>query len=233
METLSQAAERLANTLNTAEPKSDTSRMHPHGSTSVDGRWNIPLKEPEDVLPPEMQIKAENPKILGDLVNRHLQNGLPKANALLPSTKPQHSDKEKALLSKTLASVCALQQQYGKTAAELETLVEGFSWVLGDYPIQTIINAIGVHIRKSATIPTPADIENIINPPLPKIDWALYIELKKRLREGRVYVDQDEKLFIRECESIGVNRLRGEMENYNQAQNELARFEMTKLQLLD
>lgn len=128
------------------------------------------------------------------------------------------------MLAKTLARICALQQQYGKTEAELETLVEGFCWALSDYPMQTIIEAIAKHIRKTPTIPTPADIENIINPPPPKIDWPLYIEIKKRLREGNVYVDSDEKQFIRNCEDLAIIRQRGEMENYTDAKAKLDKF---------
>jgi hypothetical protein len=114
-----------------------------------------------------------------------------------------------------------LQGQYGKTAAELETLVEGYCWVLGRYPIQTIIDAIGTFIRTSRDIPKPADIEAVINPPPPKIDWPLYIELKKRLREGNVYVDRDEKQFVRNCEDLAIIRQRGEMASYNDAQRQL------------
>lgn len=132
-----------------------------------------------------------------------------------------HSPQEKASLAATLTMVCALQQQYGKTQAELEILVEGFSRVLKHYPMHFVIDAIEKYTLKNPNIPAPADIEAIINPPAPKIDWPLYIELKKRLREGNVYVDQDEKKFIRNCEDLAILRQKSEMGNFQEAQKQL------------
>lgn len=131
------------------------------------------------------------------------------------------SDKE--ILLRTLAKVCALQQQYGKTEAELDTLVEGFLWALGDYPVEKIIDAIGKHIRKSPTIPTPADIEKIINPPRPKPDWAVYVSIKKRAQEGR-WIYQDERDFLSECETYAKEHLAEETENFRNAQLQIDRY---------
>lgn len=98
-----------------------------------------------------------------------------------------------------LANVCALQGQYGKTVAELETLVEGFCWVLGGYPVDDIIAAIGQHIRQRRDIPKPADIELIINPPPPKLSASLYVSLQKKAREGG-WLLSDERQFCRAYE---------------------------------
>lgn len=173
------------------------------------------LPDPETQLPLEIQERVQ----LKTISYQVPHDGLPRETDSPPNIERKLSDKE--LLTKTLARVCALQQQYGKTERELETLVEGFCWALDGYPMGTIIDAIGKHIRKSPTIPTPADIEAIINPSPPKIDWPLYIELKKRLREGGIYVSQDEKQFIRNCEDLAILRQRNEMENYSSAQRQL------------
>lgn len=194
-------------------------KAQPRGWQMTDGKATIQsLPEPEAVLPAEIQEMVAI-KTLCPVIGNH-QSGLPKETDS-PKNTSEMKLSDKALLAKTLARVCALQQQYGKTEAELETLVEGFCWALADYPMESIIDAIGRHIRKSPTIPTPADIEAIINPPAPKIDWPLYIELKKRLRDGRSYVDQDEKRFIRNCEDLAILRQRNEMENYSSAQGQL------------
>lgn len=87
--------------------------------------------------------------------------------------------------------------------------------------MDVIVAAIEKWVLTNAGIPAPADIENTINPPPPKIDWPLYIELKKRLREGNVYVDQDERAFVRNCEDLAMVRQRGEMASYQDAQRQL------------
>lgn len=133
-------------------------------------------------------------------------------------------------MAKCLGVVCALQQQYGKTTAELELLVEGFSRVLKHRPMAQIIDAIEKYTLKNPNIPAPADIENIINPPPPKIDWPLYIELKKRARDGNYYLDGDEKKFLRNCEDMAILKQRGELENYNAAQGQLASHHQAMLE---
>ncbi len=132
-----------------------------------------------------------------------------------------HSQEDKNNLARTLALVCVLQQQYGKTPAELEMLVEGFSRVLKHHSMDRIIDAIEKYTLKNPNIPSPADVENIITPPPPKIDWPLYIELKKKLRQANVYVDRDEKQFVRNCEELAILHQRGEMANYTEAQKQL------------
>jgi hypothetical protein len=118
---------------------------------------------------------------------------------------------------------------YGKTPEQLGNLTKMFFAVLGEHPVEVIRAAFIKYLKTNSAMPTPADIENIINPPPPKIDWALYIVLKRRLREN-VYVDQDEKKFLRECEQIGVDRMRGEVYNYQNAQRELERYDASRLE---
>jgi hypothetical protein len=61
-----------------------------------------------------------------------------------------------------ISQVCALQKQYGKTQAELETLVEGFSWALAEYNIADITKAMAQYIKTANDIPAPFDIIKII-----------------------------------------------------------------------
>lgn len=127
---------------------------------------------------------------------------------------------DKAKLVKALSRICAMQGKYGKTAAELETMVEGFCWVLAEYTTDQVIDAMGIHIKKSRDIPTPSDIEHIINPPPPKIDWAMYVSLKKKSSDG-AWLLSDEREFVRNCENMAKVRQRGELEAYTDAQRQL------------
>lgn len=94
---------------------------------------------------------------------------------------------EKAQLAELLSQCCALQKQYGKTPAELETLVEGFSWALADYTMQQIITAMREYVRNASDIPAPADIIKIIeaerekNKPVPLTEFK--IETLRRFQE--------------------------------------------------
>ncbi len=208
MDDLSQVLQRFHDTLKETAWNKDSSPTPQHGSTSDAGSPTIPMTSPVSKGSLQTIPSGNHP-------------GMLKATDSQQNTGKRLNASDKELLAITLSRVCALQGQYGKTPAELETLVEGFVWVLGHHPIQSIIDAIGQHIRKSRDIPAPADIEAIINPPPPKIDWPLYIELKKRLRDGNVYVDRDEKRFIQNCEDIAILRQRGEFAAYNDAQRQI------------
>lgn len=122
-------------------------------------------------------------------------------------------------------------KEYGKQGMDFDVIVQGFLLFFErkGYSMDIILDALFRHLDRSKEIPTPMDIENIINPPPPQVDWPLYIELKKRLREGNVYVDQDEKRFIRNCEDLAILRQRGEMENYNLAQRQLESHQHAQL----
>lgn len=125
-----------------------------------------------------------------------------------------------------LSQACIALKQYGKSPAELRSMRDMFLAVLADIPVRELTKALFIHLNKSDDIPTPKQLREIIYPPPPKIDWALYIELKKRLREGNVYVSSDEKQYLRDCETTGVDRMRGETQNYQNAQRQLERNTM-------
>lgn len=203
MDELSTVLERFRNTLEERGWKDDTSLTPQPGSTSEGGKL----------------ITAPQPTALA---NPH---GKPKESG----SSPNISQKDKAKLATALATVCELQRQYGKTAGELETLVEGFCWVLGGYPMQKIIDAIGVHIRRSPTIPTPADIEAIINPPRPKPDWPAYIALMKRIADGH-FALSDERRFISECESYAKQSLREGNAEYQEAQQAIQSYQRLQIE---
>ncbi len=95
-----------------------------------------------------------------------------------------------------MGRVCALQKTYGKTPSELETLVEGFAWAMQDFPVDTVIKAIGAHLLQSPTIPTPFEIRQIIDPI--KKPWepdkSYYFRLSKLLQDDGPYALNDEEI---------------------------------------
>ncbi len=54
-----------------------------------------------------------------------------------------------------------LQKQY--IQKDLETLVDGFIWILGEYDAETIFNGLKTYVEKNNDIPTPSDILKVIN----------------------------------------------------------------------
>jgi hypothetical protein len=120
-----------------------------------------------------------------------------------------------------LGRVCALQKQYGRTDAELQTLVEGFCWILSDYPMDSILMALKHYVMTKADIPTPADLRNIIDPPPLPLSGAVYIDIKKRGREDQ-FITRDEKEYCRKYEEQEMAKSRGGSEELRQAQAQIA-----------
>lgn len=107
-----------------------------------------------------------------------------------------------------LGQICELQKQYGKTAANLETLVDGFLWVLADYPMDVILNALAKYVKRNPDIPAPADIVNLIDPLKQewKPDWPAYIALKKRVQRDGYFPYGKEKEFLKLCDDYAIKR---------------------------
>lgn len=90
-----------------------------------------------------------------------------------------------------LGQVCILQKQFGKTAADLETLVEGFCWVLSPYSMEDILAALAKYVCRNNDIPAPADLANIIDPPSQPLSREVYQTIKQKLWEN-VFVSREE-----------------------------------------
>jgi hypothetical protein len=63
-----------------------------------------------------------------------------------------------------MSQVFDMQKQYGKTAGQLETVIEGFCWALGKYPVDVVIEGLRQYVMRHPDIQSPSDIANIIDP---------------------------------------------------------------------
>ena len=112
---------------------------------------------------------------------------------------------------------------FGKTQEEIETLVEGFIWILGDIPLQAVQNAFKQHIVRSSILPTPADINNIINPPQEELSAAVYVALKKRSVDGE-YLYGSDRAYVQAFEAQEMAKMRGGTPELKAAQIEVENY---------
>lgn len=101
-----------------------------------------------------------------------------------------------ASLAVVIGRVFDLQKQYGKTPAQLESIVAGFLWALAPYDPTAVIAAFGVYILSHSDMPSPFDIRQIIDPIKP--DWvpdkAYYVSLKQLEQHGGKYALNTEEI---------------------------------------
>ena len=129
----------------------------------------------------------------------------------MPTSTASWTNTNKADFAKLMGSVCSLQNQYGKSPADLHIIVEGFFWILGEYPFEKVVEGIREFCKNNSRIPTPSDIKIIIDPPKPEFrpDWEYYKSLKDLVKNGGAYaISTDENAYINRCESYSLNRMK-------------------------
>lgn len=120
----------------------------------------------------------------------------------------ERTPREEELLLVAISKACALQKQYGKTAAELETLLDGYLWILDDIPTTDILMGMKQYISENNDIPTPADIRAVLFPKQPALCPELYKNYQRRVREGQ-YLLKDERDYCRAFEQQEHSKLKG------------------------
>lgn len=78
-----------------------------------------------------------------------------------------------------------------------------FQAALACYPISLIREGFVKHVSRKPTLPTPSDIINIIDPAEPTPDWAAYVGIKSKQKQG-VYLMQRELDYLRWCEEKAI-----------------------------
>lgn len=212
---------QLLGTLPTATPQEHPSATPQLGSTSNDGQLTTTHSQPSNVTEISQDAIAALLR-----KGRENQDGSQKPNDWTQSTAHrtvEFSGADKGALAKTLGVVCALQRQYGKTEAELEALVEGFCWALAGYPMGAILTAIQLHVKKSNNIPTPADIEEILNPKPKELSAAMYVAIKKRAAQGE-YIYGSERDYLIAFEGQEMAKARGGSPLLIEAQREVSQI---------
>jgi hypothetical protein len=99
-----------------------------------------------------------------------------------------------------LGKVFDIQKQFGKTPAQLKTIIEGFCWALQRYPADRVVWALGEYLLFRSDMPTPFDIRQLIDPirETPKWDKAYYVRLMKlREEHGPYALNDDEEDYVR------------------------------------
>lgn len=123
-----------------------------------------------------------------------------------------------------MSKICALQKAYGKMEAELETLVDGFVWILGDYPAEQVFMALKNAVARSPEIPTPSDVYNLLNPVEEPPSTTLYIDIMKRVTEGD-YLWGDDKEFVEKYRDYHKRKAlggdRAAIEEYREADRQI------------
>ena len=75
--------------------------------------------------------------------------------------------------------------------------------LLAKYPFSLIEEAMFAYVSRKNEIPMPADIINLIEPPEPVPDWAAYVGIRSKVREGR-YIMDSEREYLRWCENKAI-----------------------------
>ena len=100
---------------------------------------------------------------------------------------------------------------YGREPESLDAVQSMFAFVLGCYPIALIEKGFCEYIGRNDEMPTPANIRNIIDPPPPTPDWAAYVGIRQKIRDG-IWVMQEQRDYVAWCENYVTSALKTHLE---------------------
>jgi len=180
-------SEALKNINHTAEPltkSKDLLNMQVHGSITEAGKMNTTLPNSQS----QNQSTSEQRKL---------------------SDCPQSQSRLTSLLLICFDTL----DTFGKEPEQLANLAESFRFILGRFTIEQVESAFRAYMESSTSMPKPADIVKIIEPPVEPRKWcgATFIDIKRRKREGQFITLDEEKYCydflqarIKEPDSAGM-----------------------------
>lgn len=120
----------------------------------------------------------------------------------LPSLSTSADGKKS--LAVLLSQCFEVQKLYGKEPENMETTLQVFISVLGEYSPEDVTEAFKKHMKRSNEFPTPADIANIIDPEPKPLDKTVYVNLCRRRDHDAENLTDDEWRYLKryECEVI-------------------------------
>ena len=109
------------------------------------------------------------------------------------------TSEEKSQLLDVLQTVAEMQHSYGKQV-DPEKMLKGYQLILENkLSANIVIEGIGKFLERNRDLPSPSDINNIVNPEPEKLSNARYVQACERLkRHGIDFYEQrqDDKKFI-------------------------------------
>jgi len=155
---------------------------------------------------------------------------MPSSEGLKNTNNLSANPSDQAKLCELLAQCYDSLNTYGKTPEQLENHTAVFLMILGDYSFEKIKAALVQHMKQSSSIPTPADIENIINPPPQPLSTSMYVKIMKECTVGGKFLYGDKKEFVEAYEAQEMKKARGGSMELKEAQ---AQIEQHKQQYLE
>lgn len=90
-------------------------------------------------------------------------------------------DESKASLAMMIGSLFESQRVFGKEPEQVDALIGVFIMALADYPFPAIDKAMRLWVKRSAEMPTPFDIVNLIERDgKPPLERAVYVSISKK-----------------------------------------------------
>ncbi len=120
--------------------------------------------------------------------------------------KIQTSNEDQKKLTRLVTACYEGLNTYGKSPEQLEASIMLMQMTLGRFQYDTVREAFSIYLQTGSTMPTPADIIKIIEPPIPEKKWCkiTFLEIRRKKREN-VFVSLDEERYLNDFIRAEVN----------------------------
>jgi hypothetical protein len=142
-------------------------------------------------------------------------------------TSRSFDEQEQEQIAELLSQCFDVLNTYGKTPEQLENMTGMFLATLQGYDFKDVKSAFIQHMRTSRSMPTPADIINIIEPPKQELSRAMYVQIMRDCTVGGKFLYGDKREFVEAYEAQEMRKVRGGSMELREAWAEIeqAKFE--------
>lgn len=186
---------------NTAESPTPPLPTPPPGSISTAGKSTTPPSLPLPSRERWEEMVAARPKQTLPAKVKHSPPITAPKREVVPFT-PQ----DKAELATLLGQVCEMQKAYGRSPTSLQTLVEGYSFLLDQFTLPEIRQALKTYLLTRDDIPSPANIAQLIDPTLQPLSQVMVHRIFEKMKTGG-FVSDKEREYVRRFEQQELQKV--------------------------
>lgn len=205
MKSLSQASDAIVDSLRQKMATPPSSSMPTDGSV-VNAGQSITLlpMPPAAQLPVSIESKASPPDTsTARAASSKSAPNVPENWRSRPISESVEAQNE---LTALLTHTYIIQKKYGEQADHVKIRDDAFQKKLGRFCIDDVHQAFEIYTSRRNDIPSPADIINILEPPPPIFDKAMFVAIKQK-GKWNMYVTPDEREYCRRYEEQELGKL--------------------------
>lgn len=120
------------------------------------------------------------------------------------TTLPEYTVEHRKAIASEIGKCLLVQETYGKQGNDMKATMAIFIDDLKQYEPEEVVKAIIQHRKTSSKFVTVAALEAILNPQ-PILNYAVYSNIKDKIKSGQGYISDKERAYIKAYEQNAIS----------------------------